>query len=620
MNKLPNLEDYLNEARNSKPVVSLDEARSLVKGLPDSPGASNSNVKINKGIKPMQIVSALISIVAAAGIVSYYTIFDNDQPAPVKNVNEASAIALLDNPVLEDNTPDIVQLANDVVPETNEPVQDEENTVAENIIAENDLEEVQPSSEQIDISGVKLIHLEKDELKALDLDLTNDNKAMFYVLKETGHPIKVILYENEGFDLQHENEDADLNNTISPRFVTDGKGNRKMSLFSNKDFGMILANSSTNIDLGALDGTDEDIEKIKEEIIAHINLNTPNTGVMKLDLTDSNAVTKIMTKMVSSMDSNKVVISNEAINIQNEDNKVIVMTDSNSNRTRIIKKLYREELDSLLPEFRISSSPDSLALMLGDNPENIEMTMFVKFDSDGLSDEERDSLIKSGDYGTYLSDKYEEMALKINSGQGVQEKNINISVQAFNTDADVENIIDEAREKTIAITDDFDNYLRINKLIPVAIGFDPGEVDYILWYDPSPELVKALPARIKSKLSKEVRLLEKNEFCNNEAIAGEEAYADIWRSCSGAIEGLSVFPNPTDGKVNVSYTLNENRNICITVHDLSGRKISQLSGFSDKPMGIYDEEFILKDIQPGMYLISIRTNDGEQAVQRVIVK
>ncbi len=63
----------------------------------------------------------------------------------------------------------------------------------------------------------------------------------------------------------------------------------------------------------------------------------------------------------------------------------------------------------------------------------------------------------------------------------------------------------------------------------------------------------------------------------------------------------------------------EPRNLRIILHDLSGRKIAELSHIKSFTSGERSESFKLQDIEPGMYVISVRSNKGEHAVQRVIV-
>jgi hypothetical protein len=140
-------------------------------------------------------------------------------------------------------------------------------------------------------------------------------------------------------------------------------------------------------------------------------------------------------------------------------------------------------------------------------------------------------------------------------------------------------------------------------------------------YEPTEEFLKALPAEYRQRIEPEVKALQAgNNICQSAPVAADEAYFDIWRSCSGAVENLAVFPNPASDFINVKYNLSQARNIEISLHDLSGRKIRSLSSFDMCPAGPMDRKFQLNDLQPGMYLVSVQTDKNEQAVQRVVVE
>lgn len=166
-----------------------------------------------------------------------------------------------------------------------------------------------------------------------------------------------------------------------------------------------------------------------------------------------------------------------------------------------------------------------------------------------------------------------------------------------------------------------DNYMKLNKLIPVRVNLPDCENHYILWYEPTDEFLEALPEDHRERIEKELQVFENSEdVCRDVPKAGEENYLDLWRSCSGSIENFTVFPNPTSGNVNVSYDLKDQRDINIAIHDLDGRKIKELSGNKSRTPGKWTENYNIGNLQPGMYLISVQTNSGAQAVQRIILK
>lgn len=159
---------------------------------------------------------------------------------------------------------------------------------------------------------------------------------------------------------------------------------------------------------------------------------------------------------------------------------------------------------------------------------------------------------------------------------------------------------------------------RINKLIPIKISFDNNEIAYILWFDPTEEFALNLPEELKDRIQPEIDAArDESNLCKSEVKTGDK-YFDVWRACSGAVENLSIFPNPAKENINVGYNLSGDRQVTISLHDLFGKRIAELKSES-KTAGSWQESFQLQDIQPGMYLIVVQTDQKETAVQRFIV-
>jgi type IX secretion system substrate protein len=176
-------------------------------------------------------------------------------------------------------------------------------------------------------------------------------------------------------------------------------------------------------------------------------------------------------------------------------------------------------------------------------------------------------------------------------------------------------IVIESYEESI------DDYLKLNKLIPVKVNLPDCDKYYILWYEPNEDFLAALPEDHREKLVSELEAFDKaDNVCTDGPVAGEDRYLDLWRSCNGAVENFTVFPNPTSGNVNISYDLKENRDIIVAIHNLNGVKMMELAGKNAKSAGKWTENYNLNNLQPGMYLLSIQTNTGEKAVQRIILK
>ncbi|MCX6155761.1 MAG: T9SS type A sorting domain-containing protein [Candidatus Kapabacteria bacterium] len=172
----------------------------------------------------------------------------------------------------------------------------------------------------------------------------------------------------------------------------------------------------------------------------------------------------------------------------------------------------------------------------------------------------------------------------------------------------------------------FEKHVLINKLIPVAIRIcknttDNSSYEFIAWFEPTPDFINKLPQSIREQIGKEIEYSNKSsEICQNSTIAGENPIFDIWRSCSGAIENLAVYPNPTKTIVKVQFNLKDKRTITVSLHDVFGSKIASLAESQQAEKGTFNGEYKLENIKPGMYLVVVQSENGEQAVQRIIVE
>lgn len=203
---------------------------------------------------------------------------------------------------------------------------------------------------------------------------------------------------------------------------------------------------------------------------------------------------------------------------------------------------------------------------------------------------------------------------------------------------------DSPEQLTDEVFDAYDNretalrYRTLNKLIPVRIRLESAEYierakrnrggEIVLWYVPTPEFVNALPDRYRIPLEKELDLiasveegnLPPGEVCRQ--MAGENVLMDFCRAGSGAVSYTRVWPNPAREDLTVHYVLTAPRRVAITLHDLSGRFLKEIAEYRQQAAGAHQEKIALdgNTIGSGTYLVTIRTDQGEQGVQRIVVE
>lgn len=96
---------------------------------------------------------------------------------------------------------------------------------------------------------------------------------------------------------------------------------------------------------------------------------------------------------------------------------------------------------------------------------------------------------------------------------------------------------------------------------------------------------------------------------------------ETWRSSGGAVTSTSVYPNPTtDGGATVAFDLAQRRRVTLTLHDLTGVNLMTLARDVERPAGRGQLSFTLPGVPAGMYLVTLSTDRGERAVQRLIVQ
>lgn len=75
---------------------------------------------------------------------------------------------------------------------------------------------------------------------------------------------------------------------------------------------------------------------------------------------------------------------------------------------------------------------------------------------------------------------------------------------------------------------------------------------------------------------------------------------------SGVSE-LSVYPNPSFGKVNVTFNMESASDIAISVTSITGSKVYEAS---EKAVSVYNKSLDLSSVAPGVYIVNIKTATG----------
>lgn len=80
---------------------------------------------------------------------------------------------------------------------------------------------------------------------------------------------------------------------------------------------------------------------------------------------------------------------------------------------------------------------------------------------------------------------------------------------------------------------------------------------------------------------------------------------------------MVLFPNPTNGNFTVSYAVRHTSDVSLTVTDLAGRQIIRINN-PNKMGGGYNEKIDLENLNPGMYICTLKV--GDQFVSKKFCK
>ncbi len=84
---------------------------------------------------------------------------------------------------------------------------------------------------------------------------------------------------------------------------------------------------------------------------------------------------------------------------------------------------------------------------------------------------------------------------------------------------------------------------------------------------------------------------------------------------AGVAGGVSIYPNPANQKVTVSYNLMENSTVKIELYDLLGRSVKTVVQQGEQSSGQHTYSVSLSDLTAGMYFVKLRINNSETLVK-----
>ncbi|CAN5173400.1 hypothetical protein BH09BAC5_BH09BAC5_21180 [soil metagenome] len=113
---------------------------------------------------------------------------------------------------------------------------------------------------------------------------------------------------------------------------------------------------------------------------------------------------------------------------------------------------------------------------------------------------------------------------------------------------------------------------------------------------------------------------ESDENNNAGLLSGNINYTPSASGIAGSIfisNSVSLYPNPSSDKSTVNFTLTESGNVNVTVFDITGKSIQQISEQESFTQGEHKLEIDTKSIPSGVYFVTLTT--GESSITRRLI-
>jgi hypothetical protein len=186
----------------------------------------------------------------------------------------------------------------------------------------------------------------------------------------------------------------------------------------------------------------------------------------------------------------------------------------------------------------------------------------------------------------------------------------------------------------------------VNSLIPVLVTAPNADrYQLVFWFTPSPAFLRELPQHLAQEIAEEYQLLLEKQPGKVESrkvlhrpgtrvklgtalTTGEEGppaketyqYFEAARSSISSARQLKLYPNPAQDKVNLSLTLEQPHELRISLTDISGKVIKVLTPMQTFGSGVLTQNYSIRHLPAGIYVLVIESESGEKQTQRLIIQ
>lgn len=437
---------------------------------------------------------------------------------------------------------------------------------------------------------------EMESIKELEINV-NGKSTTFDIqkfLKAAGNDDKELMKELlvGSFVTEDEVKDKDLNFSLKIKKSGEEDSDEvlKMNVNVDRENGNLFYNPNLRDSLQT-----KNKSLMNSKLLQLLNSSENGAAVRDLLLRDSDSVNVVM------LNSESKIIEGEVIDLREERNVDVYTTDMN-----------RKDVDAI-----IKASLDSLS---NRNTTLIEVNATEELSSDDPNNRTIYMPLESLEEGKKIKIMNTSTITELNIDKGTTMPRFKDKVgQSIWVDPNSNNEGDKTKIYSNMSFDMLD--YNINELIPIEISFDGVKTDFIVWYEAKEDFLKKLPINLLEKINPELAAIsEQAQHCDNAPIEKDNTVMDVWSGCSGAIKEMKVYPNPATSNSNVEFDLDDNRIISIAVYDLSGKLIKSVKSGMALDKGNNNRPLNLTGVNPGLYYVVVKSEKGEQALQRIIIE
>lgn len=83
--------------------------------------------------------------------------------------------------------------------------------------------------------------------------------------------------------------------------------------------------------------------------------------------------------------------------------------------------------------------------------------------------------------------------------------------------------------------------------------------------------------------------------------------------------GLSIYPNPSNGKFSIKYDLSQRSDVRLNIFDVNGSLVKEVVNINSQYEGKYKIPVDLSDLPNGIYIINL-INNGKRTTERIVIE